>query len=101
MELRGQRVLVVGLGRSGVAAARLLLDRGARVVGNDLRSLDALSPEARALKDRGVATELVFYPREGHGFQEYYHRLDRMKRQYEWIARHTLGPPPGAAPTPN
>jgi dipeptidyl aminopeptidase/acylaminoacyl peptidase len=55
----------------------------------------------RALKDRGVATELVFYPREGHGFQEYYHRLDRMRRQYEWITRHTLGPSPGAAPTPN
>jgi dipeptidyl aminopeptidase/acylaminoacyl peptidase len=53
----------------------------------------------RALKDRGVPTELVFYPREGHGLQEYYHRLDRMKRQYEWIARHTLGAP-GATPSP-
>jgi dipeptidyl aminopeptidase/acylaminoacyl peptidase len=55
----------------------------------------------RALKDRGVPTELVFYPREGHGLQEYYHRLDRMKRQYEWIARHTLGAASGAAPTLN
>ncbi len=55
----------------------------------------------RALKDRGVPAELVFYPREGHGFQEYYHRLDRMKRQYEWIARHTLGAASGAAPTLN
>jgi len=56
----------------------------------------------RALKDRGVPTELVFYPREGHGLQEYYHRLDRMKRQYEWIARHTLGAAlSGAAPTSN
>jgi len=55
----------------------------------------------RALKDRGVPSELVFYPREGHGFQEYYHRLDRMKRQYEWIARHTLGAASGAAPTLN
>jgi dipeptidyl aminopeptidase/acylaminoacyl peptidase len=54
----------------------------------------------RALKDRGVPTELVFYPREGHGLQEYYHRLDRMKRQYEWIARHTLGAS-GAPPTSN
>ena len=52
----------------------------------------------RALKDRGVATELVFYPREGHGFREYYHRLDRLRRQYDWIKRYTLGdeatPPP-------
>ena len=45
----------------------------------------------RALKDRGKTTELVFYPREGHGFQEYYHQMDRMKREYEWISRFTLG----------
>lgn len=45
----------------------------------------------RALKDRGKTTELVFYPREGHGFAEYYHQLDRMKREYEWIERYTLG----------
>jgi len=45
----------------------------------------------RALKDRGKTVELVFYPREGHGFQEYYHQLDRMQRQHDWIARYTLG----------
>ncbi len=45
----------------------------------------------RALKDRGKTTELVFYPREGHGLSEYYHQLDRMQRQYEWMARYTLG----------
>ncbi len=45
----------------------------------------------RALKDRGKATELVFYPREGHGLSEYYHQLDRMKREYDWITRYTLG----------
>jgi len=45
----------------------------------------------RALKDRGKTTELVFYPREGHGFQEYFHQLDRLRRQHEWITRHTLG----------
>ena len=45
----------------------------------------------RALKDRGIDVELVFYPREGHGLREYYHRLDRMQRQYDWIVAHTLG----------
>ncbi len=45
----------------------------------------------RALKDRGKTVELVFYPREGHGFNEYYHQLDRMKRQYAWITKYTLG----------
>ena len=45
----------------------------------------------RALKDRGKTVELVFYPREGHGFTEYYHQLDRLERQHEWITRYTLG----------
>ena len=46
----------------------------------------------RALKDRGKEVELVFYPREGHGLSEYYHQVDRMKREYEWISQHTLAP---------
>ena len=46
----------------------------------------------RALKDRGKTVELVFYPREGHGFTEYYHQMDRMKREYEFIAKHALQP---------
>ena len=44
-ELRGQRVLVLGLGRSGLSAARFCRERGARVVACDERSaatLDAL-----------------------------------------------------------
>ncbi len=45
----------------------------------------------RALKDRGKTVELVFYPREGHGFQEYYHQLDRLQRQHDWITKYTLG----------
>lgn len=45
----------------------------------------------RALKDRGRTVELVLYPREGHGLNEYYHQFDRLKRQFEWITRHTLG----------
>lgn len=37
------------------------------------------------------AAELVFYPRQGHGLSEYYHQLDRLNRQFEWITKHTLG----------
>ncbi|MDQ6830553.1 MAG: S9 family peptidase [Gemmatimonadota bacterium] len=44
----------------------------------------------RALKDRGKTVELVFYPREGHGLGEYYHQLDKMQREYEWITKYTL-----------
>jgi dipeptidyl aminopeptidase/acylaminoacyl peptidase len=45
----------------------------------------------RALKDRGRTVQLVFYPREGHGFSEYYHQIDKMKREFDWISRYTLG----------
>jgi dipeptidyl aminopeptidase/acylaminoacyl peptidase len=45
----------------------------------------------RGLKDRGKPTELVFYPREGHGIAEYYHQKDRMQRIYDWVTKYTLG----------
>lgn len=44
----------------------------------------------RALKDVGATVQLVLYPRAGHGLGEYYHQLDRMNRDFEWITRHTL-----------
>jgi UDP-N-acetylmuramoylalanine--D-glutamate ligase len=52
--LAGLRVGVVGLGRSGIAAARLLHEAGAQVVATDAKPLDALSPEARALARLGM-----------------------------------------------
>ena len=58
MELQGRKVLVVGLGRSGVAAARLLLTQGAHVIGNDQRSANELSDDARRLADEGVELAL-------------------------------------------
>jgi dipeptidyl aminopeptidase/acylaminoacyl peptidase len=48
----------------------------------------------RSLKDRGKTVELVFYPREWHSFSEYYHQLDKMRREYAWITRYTLGSAP-------
>jgi len=48
----------------------------------------------RALKDRGKTVELVFYPREGHGLGEYYHQIDKVRREFEWINRYTLGTRP-------
>ena len=45
----------------------------------------------RGLKDRGKATELVLYPREGHGITEYYHQKDRMQRIHDWVTKYTLG----------
>jgi dipeptidyl aminopeptidase/acylaminoacyl peptidase len=46
----------------------------------------------RGLKDRGRTTELVFYPREGHGITEYYHLKDRLTRIFDWVTRYTLSP---------
>ena len=47
----------------------------------------------RALKDRGKTVELVFYPREPHGLGEYYHQIDKVRREFDWINRYTLGAP--------
>ncbi len=47
----------------------------------------------RGLKDRGKPTELVFYPREGHGISEYYHQKDRLQRIHDWVTKYTLGAP--------
>ena len=44
MELKGKKVLVVGLARSGVAAARLLVLHGAMVTANDLKPEAQLAP---------------------------------------------------------
>ncbi len=57
IELKGKRVLVVGLGKSGLAAVRLLASRGAHVIGNDLRSEEELGDTASAARAAGA--ELV------------------------------------------
>ncbi len=44
MDLAGKRVMVIGLGVSGLAAARLLAGRGARLVMTDLRADLSLDP---------------------------------------------------------
>jgi UDP-N-acetylmuramoylalanine--D-glutamate ligase len=52
--LAGRRVTVVGLARSGVAAARLLTRAGAEVIGIDVKPLAALGREAAGLREAGV-----------------------------------------------
>jgi UDP-N-acetylmuramoylalanine--D-glutamate ligase len=62
VELNGKRVLVVGLGRSGVASALFLKSHGARVTVSDAKSEDQLREEIPALLDQGIAVETG-----GHG----------------------------------
>lgn len=62
LDLNKKRVLVVGLGRSGVASALFLKSRGARVTVSDAKSEDQLPDEIPALLDQGIAVETG-----GHG----------------------------------
>jgi UDP-N-acetylmuramoylalanine--D-glutamate ligase len=59
MELDGKKVLVIGAGRSGVAAARFMAARGALVVLNDRKEFIDWSNDALALKGEGVVKLLA------------------------------------------
>lgn len=54
MDVRGKKVLIIGAARSGIAAAKFLITRGAIVALNDQKSLDKWSEAALALKELGV-----------------------------------------------
>lgn len=57
MELKGKKVLVVGLGKSGLAAALFLRKHGAQVTVSDMRSAAALAKEIPALLEHGISVE--------------------------------------------
>jgi UDP-N-acetylmuramoylalanine--D-glutamate ligase len=57
MELKGKRVLVVGVGRSGAASAFFLQEQGAKVTVSDEKSEAQLQNEIAALLDRGISLE--------------------------------------------
>jgi len=62
MELNGKRVLVVGLGKSGVASALFMKAQGAKVTVSDTKSGDELRNEIPLLLDHGITVETG-----GHG----------------------------------
>src|SRR5271157_3707315 len=62
MDLNNKRVLVVGLGKSGVASALFLKKHGARVSVSDTKSGDELRNEIPMLLDHGITVETG-----GHG----------------------------------
>ena len=72
MELKDKRILVVGLGKSGLASAIFLRKKGAQVTVSDLRSVEALAKELPALLDIGVMVEAG-----GHGLLTF--------RRQDWI----------------
>jgi UDP-N-acetylmuramoylalanine--D-glutamate ligase len=62
MDLKGKKVLVVGLGKSGLAAALFLRHKGAHVTVSDVRSAEALGKDIPALLEEGIMVEAG-----GHG----------------------------------
>jgi UDP-N-acetylmuramoylalanine--D-glutamate ligase len=62
MDVHNKRVLVVGLGKSGVASALFLKDRGAWVTVSDSKPPDELQEAIPTLLDAGIAVETG-----GHG----------------------------------
>jgi len=62
MDLNGKRVLIVGIGKSGVASALFAKARGARVTVSDAKTEDQLRAEIPILLDHGIAVETG-----GHG----------------------------------
>jgi UDP-N-acetylmuramoylalanine--D-glutamate ligase len=62
MDLEGKKALVVGIARSGVAAARLLASRGAMVIANDIKPESELGDAADELRKLGVMLSLGAHP---------------------------------------
>jgi UDP-N-acetylmuramoylalanine--D-glutamate ligase len=57
MDISGKRVLVVGLGKSGVGSALFLAERGAKVAVSDAKSEEQLRDEIPLLLDHGINVE--------------------------------------------
>jgi len=58
MDLAGKNIVVVGLGKSGVATALFLKNRGAVVTATDMAGETDVSREALSLREMGVLLEL-------------------------------------------
>ena len=61
MDVKGKRVLIVGLGKSGIASALFLADHGARVAVSDTKSEEELHHEIPQLLDRGIVVEAGYH----------------------------------------
>jgi dipeptidyl aminopeptidase/acylaminoacyl peptidase len=52
------------------------------------------------LRKNNVPVQLVSWPREPHGLLEPRHQLDKMRREYAWMARYVLGETAPQRPVP-
>src|SRR4051812_18376399 len=58
MDMEGKQIVIVGMARSGVAAARLCARRGAHVIATDRKKPGELPAEVMSLEKDGVRLEL-------------------------------------------
>ncbi|MGI6452915.1 MAG: UDP-N-acetylmuramoyl-L-alanine--D-glutamate ligase, partial [Syntrophomonadaceae bacterium] len=62
MELKEKKVLVIGMGRSGLAAVDLLHRKGARVTACDINKNDKTIEKTREFVQKGIEVLLGDYP---------------------------------------
>ena len=54
MELKGKKVLVAGLGKTGLALVSLLMEHGAQVLVSDTRERSGLEEQGKAFQGKGL-----------------------------------------------
>jgi UDP-N-acetylmuramoylalanine--D-glutamate ligase len=64
MQINGRHIIVMGLGRSGLAATRFLIRRGARVTVNDAAAAATLADAAQTARGLGAQVALGGHPAE-------------------------------------
>ncbi|MGH7901061.1 MAG: UDP-N-acetylmuramoyl-L-alanine--D-glutamate ligase [Thermodesulfobacteriota bacterium] len=57
MELENRKVLVVGLGKTGIETVRFLINRGADVRASDINPIDKLPIEVKEFREKGIEIE--------------------------------------------
>lgn len=62
MEFRNKNILIVGMARSGIAAAHVLKELGAKVTVNDIKPYEEVKKEADSLRKSGVVTVTGGHP---------------------------------------
>ncbi|GIT52041.1 MAG: hypothetical protein Ct9H300mP15_22540 [Gemmatimonadota bacterium] len=79
--LAGSQIAVIGLGASGLAAARLALDKGGDVYVSDLRTEPEVTARRADLRERGAQVEL------GR------HDIERLEGKLTWLSSVQESPP--------
>ena len=57
LAIKDKKMLIVGLGKSGISCARFLKEQGALVTATDSKSIDDLTEEAKGLRSIGIHLE--------------------------------------------